>query len=170
MQISSRIEIANLPHLKPHSEHNGLIGSHLLITLNSRSNLSDLALQKTRNWYYSNPKSFVNLLLPPQGIGEGWGGVKNLRLLQELLYPCQLIALDNKRFFIIPDTFKYSKTITWFLLTILVDNLCRKYWQLSAIWLCSFATRMRVFWRQFESFCWRTNCRCRFLSRRYNFE
>ncbi len=35
---------------------------------------------------YSNPKSFVNLLLPPQGIGEGWGGVKNLRLLQELLY------------------------------------------------------------------------------------
>jgi len=30
---------------------------------------------------YSNPKSFVNFLLPPQGIGEGWGGVKNLRLL-----------------------------------------------------------------------------------------
>jgi len=25
---------------------------------------------------YSNPKSFVNFLLPPQGIGEGWGGVK----------------------------------------------------------------------------------------------
>ena len=36
--------------------------------------------------YYSNPKSFVNFLLPPQGIGEGWGGVKNLRLLQGLLY------------------------------------------------------------------------------------
>ena len=35
---------------------------------------------------YSNPKSFVNFLLPPQGIGEGWGGVKNLRLLQGLLY------------------------------------------------------------------------------------
>ena len=30
--------------------------------------------------------SFVNLLLPPRGFGEGWGGVKNLRLLQELLY------------------------------------------------------------------------------------
>jgi hypothetical protein len=30
--------------------------------------------------------SFVNLLLPPLGFGEGWGGVKNLRLLQELLY------------------------------------------------------------------------------------
>ncbi len=29
--------------------------------------------------------SFVNFLLPPQGIGEGWGGVKNLRLLQGLL-------------------------------------------------------------------------------------
>ena len=26
--------------------------------------------------WYSNPKSFVNFLLPPQGIGEGWGGVK----------------------------------------------------------------------------------------------
>jgi hypothetical protein len=35
---------------------------------------------------YSNPKSFVNLLLPNRGFGEGWGGVKNLRLLQELLY------------------------------------------------------------------------------------
>ncbi len=169
MQISSRIEIANLPHLKPHSEHNGLVGSHLLITLNSRSNLSGLALQKTRNWYYSNPKSFVNLLLPPLGKERvGWG--KKFTTHLELLYPCQLIALDNKRFFIIPDTFKSSKTITWFLLTILVDNLCRKSWQLSAIWLCSCATRMRVFWRQFESFCWRTNCRYRFLSRRYNFE
>ena len=30
---------------------------------------------------YSNPKSFVNFLLPPQGIGEGWGGVKKLRLI-----------------------------------------------------------------------------------------
>ena len=35
---------------------------------------------------YSNPKSFVNFLLPNRGFGEGWGGVKNLRLLQELLY------------------------------------------------------------------------------------
>ena len=35
---------------------------------------------------YSNPKSFVNFLLPPRCLGEGWGGVKNLRLLQELLY------------------------------------------------------------------------------------
>ncbi len=34
---------------------------------------------------YSNPKSFVNFLLPPRGFGEGWGGVKNLRLLQGLL-------------------------------------------------------------------------------------
>jgi len=31
--------------------------------------------------YSSNPKSFVNFLLPPQGIGEGWGGVKNLPLI-----------------------------------------------------------------------------------------
>ena len=35
---------------------------------------------------YSNPKSFVNFLLPNRGFGEGWGGVKNLRLLQGLLY------------------------------------------------------------------------------------
>ena len=35
---------------------------------------------------YSNPKSFVNFLLPDRGFGEGWGGVKFLRLLQGLLY------------------------------------------------------------------------------------
>ena len=34
---------------------------------------------------YSDPKSFVNFLLPPRTRGEGWGGVKNLRLLQGLL-------------------------------------------------------------------------------------
>jgi hypothetical protein len=39
---------------------------------------------------YSNPKSFVNFLLPPRGFGEGWGGVKNLRLLQGLLYMTKL--------------------------------------------------------------------------------
>ena len=36
--------------------------------------------------FYSHPKSFVNFLLPPRTRGEGWGGVKNLRLLQGLLY------------------------------------------------------------------------------------
>ena len=35
---------------------------------------------------YSAPKSFVNFLLPPRTRGEGWGAVKNLRLLQGLLY------------------------------------------------------------------------------------
>jgi len=35
---------------------------------------------------YSNPKSFVNFLLPDREFGEGWGGVKNLRLLQGWLY------------------------------------------------------------------------------------
>ena len=35
---------------------------------------------------YSHPKSFVNFLLPDREFGDGWGGVKNLRLLQELLY------------------------------------------------------------------------------------
>jgi hypothetical protein len=34
---------------------------------------------------YSNPKSFVNFLLPDRTRGPGWGGVKNLRLLQGLL-------------------------------------------------------------------------------------
>jgi len=28
----------------------------------------------------------VNFLLPPREFGEGWGGVKNLQLLQGLLY------------------------------------------------------------------------------------
>jgi hypothetical protein len=37
---------------------------------------------------YSNPKSFVNLLLPPQGIGEGWGGVKNLRIIENCYISC----------------------------------------------------------------------------------
>ena len=40
----------------------------------------------TFNNLYSDPKSFVNFLLPPRTRGEGWGGVKNLRLLQGLLY------------------------------------------------------------------------------------
>jgi len=44
-----------------------------------------IPLRQQQKWNYSNPKSFVNLLLPPLGFGEGWGGVKNLRLLQELL-------------------------------------------------------------------------------------
>ncbi len=30
---------------------------------------------------YSDPKSFVNFLLPPRTRGEGWGGVKKLRLI-----------------------------------------------------------------------------------------
>ena len=38
----------------------------------------------------------MNLLLPPQGIGEGWGGVKNLRLLQELLYSLVRGELKSK--------------------------------------------------------------------------
>ena len=39
---------------------------------------------------YSNPKSFVNFLLPDRGFGEGWGGVKKLRLLQGLLYNSEI--------------------------------------------------------------------------------
>ena len=50
-------------------------------------------------YYYSNPKSFVNFLLPDQGIGEGRGGVKFLRLLQELLYNFNknLLVDDTKK-------------------------------------------------------------------------
>ena len=47
---------------------------------------------------YSNPKSFVNFLPPPRGFGEGWGGVKILRLLQGLLYlssSTKLITQNN---------------------------------------------------------------------------
>jgi hypothetical protein len=44
---------------------------------------------------YSDPKSFVNFLLPPREFGEGWGGVKNLRLLQGLLYRFRLDGNDK---------------------------------------------------------------------------
>ncbi len=51
---------------------------------------------------YSNPKSFVNFLLPNRGFGEGWGGVKNLRLLQGLLYELHLklgwVLLKQKQY------------------------------------------------------------------------
>ena len=33
----------------------------------------------------------MNFLLP-SGFGEGWGGVKNLRLLQELLYQVKMLG------------------------------------------------------------------------------
>ncbi len=45
---------------------------------------------------YSNPKSFVNFLLPPRTRGEGWGGVKNLRLLQGLRYLTQLCPKNSE--------------------------------------------------------------------------
>ena len=32
----------------------------------------------------------MNFLLPPREFGEGWGGVKNLQLLQGLLYEAEL--------------------------------------------------------------------------------
>jgi len=44
---------------------------------NKRRPNTDIRIEKL----CSNPKSFVNFLLPPRGFGEGWGGVKNLRLL-----------------------------------------------------------------------------------------
>ena len=47
----------------------------------SRSDLHKVLGTENRNLDYSNPKSFVNFLLPPRGFGEGWGGVKNLRLI-----------------------------------------------------------------------------------------
>ncbi len=84
--------------------------------------------------------------------------------------PCKLIALDNFRFWIMDDTFKSSKTITWFSLTILVDNLCRKSLRVSASRLCSLAIWMRVLWRRFESWCWRASLRCSFLTRQSSFE
>ena len=71
------------------------------------------------------------------------------------LHPCWLIALDNFRFFTIPDTFKSSKTIAWFSLTILVDSLCRKSWRVSAILLWSLAILIRVISLLLESFGWR---------------
>jgi hypothetical protein len=55
MQTTSRTERSNFPHLKSHSEQTWLVGSHLLITLKSRPNLSHLASQRTRNWYHPCP-------------------------------------------------------------------------------------------------------------------
>jgi len=46
----------------------------------------------TEKGYIAILASFVNLLLPDRGLGEGWGGVKNLQLLQELL----LINIKNR--------------------------------------------------------------------------
>ena len=52
----------------------------------------------------------MNLLLPPQGIGEGWGGVKNLRLLQELLYT-NFFQIEQVRLFpILPRTIENRST------------------------------------------------------------
>jgi hypothetical protein len=62
----------------------------------NKAQLSDL---NSDNCYffedYSNPKSFVNFLLPDREFGEGWGGVKNLRLLQGLLYDAIDINQSN---------------------------------------------------------------------------
>jgi putative transposase len=52
----------------------------------SRSNLHKVLGTQNRNQHYRVPKSFVNFLLPNREFGEGWGGVKNLQLLQGLLY------------------------------------------------------------------------------------
>jgi|GEM_PF-2153442 hypothetical protein len=62
----------------------------------NKAQLSDL---NSDNCYFfeknSNPKSFVNFLLPDREFGEGWGGVKNLRLLQGLLYDAIDINQSN---------------------------------------------------------------------------
>ena len=73
--------------------------------------------------WYSKPKSFVNFLLPPQGIGEGWGGVKNLRLLQGLLYctrlrcPVQSIGFQYKI-----ELSKCKNTFVQFAITSTIQN------------------------------------------------
>jgi len=42
--------------------------------------------------HYSNPRIICEFLTPePSGFGEGWGGLKNLRLLQGLLYICGVL-------------------------------------------------------------------------------
>jgi hypothetical protein len=71
------------------------------------------------------------------------------------LHPCWLIALDNLRFLTISDTFKSSKIITWFSFSILVDNLCKKSWRVSAIRLWSLAILILVISLLLESFGWR---------------
>ncbi len=67
-------------------------------------------------------------------------------------HPCKLITLDSLRFFTVPDTFKSSSEITWLLLIIFVDSLCRKSFLLSAVWLCSVANLTQVLFLVFESF------------------
>src|SRR4028118_178250 len=87
-QSTERIDKSIFPHLKPQSEQTWLVGSHLLIILNSLPNFSDLASQRVLN----------------------------------SLHPCKLIALESWRFLTRPKTFKSSKIIAWFSLTILVDS------------------------------------------------
>ena len=54
--------------------------------LNRQSKTEGTHAKIYQNPFYSNPKSFVNFLLPDREFGEGWGGVKDLRLLQGFLY------------------------------------------------------------------------------------
>jgi hypothetical protein len=52
----------------------------------------------------------VNFLLPPRTRGEGWGGVKNLRLLQGLLYRAlvvEMVAFSSIAYYLY---FGYTKT------------------------------------------------------------
>jgi hypothetical protein len=54
-------------------------------------------------------------------------------IVLKLHQPRSDIARDNFRFFTILDTARSSKTITWFSLIILVDNLCKKSLRTSEI-------------------------------------
>ena len=59
----------------------------------------------------------MNFLLP-SGFGEGWGGVKNLRLLQELLYQVKMLGFLRQAVPLIYQVIDaiYLPAIVWVLL------------------------------------------------------
>jgi hypothetical protein len=103
-----------------------------------RSNLPHLKPQSAHTWLVGSQRLIIRRSLP------NFSDLPSHKV-RNSYHPCWLIALASLRFLTIPDTFKSSRTITWFSLTILVDNLCRKSLRVSAIRSCSFAIWMRVF-------------------------
>jgi len=128
-----------------------------------RSNLPHLNPQSEQIWLVGSQRLITtNLRLN----FSDFDSTKVLNSLQ----PCKLIILASLRFLTIPETFKSSRTITSFSLTILVESLCKKSLRVSAILLCSFAICSLVFSHRLDPFSCRANCFCLRLNRLSNLE
>ena len=91
-----------------------------------KSILPHLKPQSEQTWLVGSHRLITLNSLP------NFSDLASQRVLNSL-HPCWLIALESFRFFTRPDTFKSSKIITWFSLTILEDSLCRKSLRVSVI-------------------------------------